>query len=264
MKLQDKVALVTGSSAGIGAAIAQGMAAAGADIIVNYRRDAAGAQKTAQAITQSGRRALVVQADVGVADDVARLFEETRREYGRLDILVNNAGVKPKKPFAAAAEEDWAHVIATNLTSVFLCCQQALSLMPPGGAILNISSIHAQVTTHNLSVYAASKGGLEALTRNLAIEFGDRNIRVNGLRPGWIVVDREPFEPDHPHYEDVCARIPLQRPGQVEDVVPSAIHLCCDDSSFVTGQILGIDGGAAIMLNAPFPKGFVPGGAWQE
>ena len=264
MKLRDKVALVTGSSSGIGAAIAQGMAAAGADIIINYRHNEAGAQRTAQAVRTSGRKALVVRADVGLAEDVARLFEEIKCEYGRLDILVNNAGITPKKPFAATTEEDWDRIIDTNLKSIFLCCKQALSLIPPGGVILNISSIHARVTTYNFSVYAASKAGVEALTCNLAVEFSDRNIRVNALRPGWIVVEREPFDVDDPTYEDVCARIPLHRPGQVEDLVPSAIHLCCDDASFITGQMLGIDGGAAVMMNSPFPKGFVEGGAWEE
>jgi NAD(P)-dependent dehydrogenase (short-subunit alcohol dehydrogenase family) len=145
---------------------------------------------------------------------VDKLFEQIRRVFGRLDVLVNNAGISPKKPFKKTEEKDWDRIFATNLKSVFLCCKQALSLMPAGGAVLNISSIHANVTTYNFSAYAASKAGMEALTRNLAIEFGEKNIRVNALRVGWIVTEREPFGTSDPSYEAVCARIPMCRVGQ--------------------------------------------------
>ena len=136
--------------------------------------------------------------------------------------------------------------------------------MPPNAAILNISSVHARITTYNFSAYAASKGGMEALTRALAIELGEKNIRVNALRVGWVVVEREPFEKTDPAYKDACARIPLGRIGKVEDIVPSTVHLCCDDSAWITGQVLGIDGGAEIIINSPFAKGFVDGGAVQQ
>ena len=264
MRLQNKVALVTGSSAGIGAAIAEGMAAEGADLVVNYCSDKQGAEKTAGAVGQMGRKALVVQADVGRGDDVGRLFDEIRRNFGRLDVLVNNAAVKTKKPFEETDEEDWDRIIDTNLKGVFLCCRQAMSMMPSGGAVLNISSIHAAITTYNFAIYAASKGGMEALTRNLAVELAEKGIRVNALRVGWVAVQREPFGPEDPTYDAVCARIPIHRVGQVEDVVPAAVHLCCAESGFTTGAILPLDGGAGIMVNSPFSRGFVDGGARQE
>ena len=264
MKLKDKVALVTGSSAGIGVGIAKGMAAEGADIIVNYCNDKAGGEQTLAAVTDMGRKAILVRADVGVARDVENLFDEIKREFGRLDILVNNAGVSPKKPFERTSEHDWDRIHNANLKSVFLCCKQAWSLMKSGGAILNISSVHALNTTYNFTAYAASKGGMEALTRGLAVEFAEKGIRVNALRIGWIVTEREPFGPDHPDYEAVCERIPLHRPGQLEDVSPTCVHLCCEDSGFLTGQCIGLDGGAEIMLTSPYPTGFVKGGAWKE
>ena len=138
MRLKGKVALVTGSSSGIGAGIAKAMAAEGADIIVNYRSNKTGAEKTAEAIGQMGREVLIVQGDVGNKDDVRKLFDQIRQSFGKLDILVNNAGVSPKMPFKDTSENDWNRIIDTNLKSVFLCCKEALSIMASGGAILNI------------------------------------------------------------------------------------------------------------------------------
>ncbi len=264
MRLKNKIALVTGSSGGIGVGIAKAMAADGADVIVTYCINENGAKKTARAITEMGRKALIVRADVGVLNDVQRLFDEIKETFGRLDVLVNNAGITPKKPWDEMEEEDWDRVLTINLKSVFLCCRAGAPIIPAGGAILNISSIHAHLTTYNFSAYAASKGGMEALTRSLAVELAGKGIRVNALRVGWIVVEREPFGPDDPSYEAVCARIPVGRVGQVEDVGPTAVHLCCDDSSFITGAVLAVDGGAEIMINSPFPKGFVEDGARKE
>ncbi len=261
MKLTEKVALITGSSAGIGAGIAKGMAAEGADIIVNYCHDAEGAERTAEAVRSTGRKVLVVQADVSKAEDVRKMFEKIDEVFGRLDILVNNAGITPKRPFEDCDEEHWDKLLAVNLKSVYLCCKQALQLMQPGAAILNISSIHATTTTYNFVPYAASKGGMEALTRTLAVELGDKQIRVNAIRPGWIVVERDRSDPSDPVYKPVTERIPIHRLGRIEDVVPSAILLCSDESGFTTGAVLPIDGGAGFILNTPFPKGYVESGA---
>jgi len=261
VRLKERIALVTGSSSGVGAAIAKGFAAEGADVVVNYNRNEAGARKTADRITGLGRKTLVVQADVGRADDVQRLLGETHSRFGRLDILVNNAGYTLKKPFEESDEDDWNRVLDTNLKSVFLCSRQALPLMPAHGAILNISSSHALVTTFNFSIYAASKGGMEALTRSMAIEFGGRAIRVNTLRLGAIQVERDRLDPDDPAHALICERIPLGRLGEVEDVAPVAVLLCSDDASFITGQVIAVDGGHEIMLNTAFPKGHVDGGA---
>ena len=261
MRLRGKVALVTGSSSGIGAAIAKGMATEGADVVVNYNRNQDGALATADAARSAGRQALVIQADVGQADPVDEMFEEIRGAFGRLDILVNNAGITLKRPFEESDEADWDRIISANLKGVFLCSRRALDLMPSGGSILNISSVHASTTTHNFSVYAASKGGLESLTRSMAIELGERGIRVNALRLGWIQVERDHIDLGDPSYGTVCRRIPLGRPGEVADVVPMAIHLCSREAGYITGQVICIDGGHETILNTAFPKGHCDGGA---
>ena len=264
MMLKDKVALVTGSSAGIGAAIAKGFAAAGADVVVNYRADENGAKATEQAIRDCGRRCLVVRADVGKADEVKHMFDETEKTFGHLDILVNNAGYAPKRPFSQIEEDDWDQLLATNLKSVFLCCKRALAVMPRGGSIVNISSVHAFSTLHNFSHYSASKAAMESLTRSLAVEYGECGIRVNALRVGLVITEREPFGPEVPSYQAVCDRIPVGRLGQVDDIVGPAIFLCTEQAGFITGAILNIDGGATATLNAPFAKGFVEDGAVRD
>jgi len=257
MLLEGKIALVTGASSGIGAAIAKGMARAGAHVAISFHTNERGAERTAEAIQSIGRKALVVRADVGNAESVGKMFHVIQKAFGRLDILVNNAGITLKKPFCSSTEQDWDLVHRTNLKSVFLCSRRALSLMDKAGAILNVSSVHAVSTTFNFSVYAASKGGLEALTRSMAIELGNRQIRVNAIRPGLINVERDAVLPDHPDYCPICDRIPLGRLGEPRDVVPLAVLLCSDEAAYVSGQVITIDGGHEAMLNTAFPEGHV-------
>ncbi len=261
MKLQGQVALVTGSSTGIGAAIAIAFAEQGADIVVNYARDEAAAQHTVKAIKDVGREAVAIQADVSASEQVQRMFDQIGKRFGRIDILVNNAGISPKQPFEDVEEDGWNRIIDTNLKSVFLCTRYALPLMKQGGSILNISSVHATTTMPNCAVYAASKGGLESLTRGLAVDLGGRSIRVNAIRPGLIEVEREPLDRNDPLVEMICQRIPVGRPGNVNDIVGMAVCLCSGDASFITGQVIAIDGGQQITLNTPYPRGFVDEGA---
>lgn len=255
-RFAGRTAVVTGSSSGIGKAIALGLAAEGATVIVNYNSNELGARDTVGRIERAGGRAWAVRADVGSPAEVAELFGEARRLLGRVDVLVNNAGITPKGSFAMHTAEDWNRVVATNLSGMVYCAHACLPLMPDGGAILNISSIHAVRTTFRFAIYAATKGGVEALTRSLAIDLSPRRIRVNALRLGWIQVERDRLEPGSETYERACERIPLGRPGEVEDVVPVALLLCSTDGSYVTGQVLGLDGGQEIALNAPYPTGF--------
>jgi len=261
MKLNGKVALVTGSSSGVGAAIAKGMASEGADVVVNYNSNREGADETVGAILRMGRQAVPVQADVGMAASVAGLFHTIRDRFGRLDVLVNNAGITLKKPFTLSTEQEWDRVHSTNLKSVFLCTKEAVPLMARGGAVLNISSAHAKATTHNFSVYAASKAGMEGLTRSMAIELGEKGIRVNALRLGLINVARAHVTEDDVNYAGMCARIPVGRPGDGADVVPVAVLLCSDDAAFITGQVTVVDGGSGATLNTLFARGHVDGGA---
>lgn len=257
MILEGKVALVTGSSSGIGAGIAVRMAAEGADIVVNYHHNAKGAERTAELVRAAGRRALVVRADVGNADDVQRMFLEIDREHARLDVLVNNAGVTLKKSLLATSEGEFDSLITSNLKSVFLCSKEAAKRMiGRGGAILNISSIHAATTTYGFGAYGATKGGMESLTRAMAIEFGEYGINVNALRLGIISVERDPVEPGGTLYEAICGRLPVGRPGEVEDVTDLAVLLCSSRARFVSGTVIDVDGGARAMMNTPYDKGF--------
>lgn len=261
MRLKGKIALVTGASSGVGAAVAKSLAAEGATVIINWCHNQKGAERTARSVRRLKQDVLVVQADVGDSAAVAAMFEAVRKWKGRLDILVNNAGLTLKKPFAHTTEAEWDAIHATNLKSVFLCCRAALPLMRRGGAILNISSTHAARTTFNFAVYAASKGGMEALTRSLAIELGEHGIRVNALRLGLINVEHHAVRPGFSGYREICARIPLGRPGETQDVAPMAVFLCSEQAAYITGQVIALDGGAENMLNTAFAKGHVRGGA---
>ena len=256
-----KVALVTGASSGVGAGIARGLAAAGATVVVNYRRNREGAEGTAACIRAEDGTATIARADVGIEADVTAMFGCLRADHRKLDILVNNAGITLKKPLLESDSADWERIVGANLKGAFLCTRAAAPLMPRGSAVLNISSTHACTTTHNFGVYAASKGGLEALTRSMAIELAALGIRANAIRLGWIQVARDRVGPDDPAYERICARFPLGRPGEVADVVPTALHLCSDDAAWITGAVVVVDGGHGITLNTAFPHGHVAGGA---
>jgi NAD(P)-dependent dehydrogenase (short-subunit alcohol dehydrogenase family) len=255
-RLDGKRAVVTGASSGIGRAIALGFAAEGCRVAVGYRTNQVGARDTVSLIERAGGQAFAAQADVGDPDQVSALFAAVRREFGRVDILVNNAGITPKGFLEQQTPAEWSRVVAANLSSVVFCARAALPLMPDGGAILNISSIHAVRTTFRFSLYAATKGGMEALTRSLALELSPRRIRVNALRPGWIQVERDRIEATDPVYALAVERIPLGRPGEAGDVVPAAVLLCSEAGGYITGQVLGIDGGQEVALSTPYPTGF--------
>ena len=257
MKLEGQTALVTGSSNGIGAGIAKGLAAEGADVIINYYSDKKGAERTAESVRQYGREALIIQADVGIAGDVERMFNEIERKYSRLDILVNNAGITHiRKPFEELQESDWDRVINTNLKSMFYCCKRAVPMMPKGSAILNMSSFQSTRHVKSWTAYAASKGGVDAFTRCLAIDLADKSIRVNALCPGLIEVEREPIDRNDPLFQMICDRIPVGRPGNVQDCVPISVLLCSDEAAFINAQTFCVDGGQSALLSTPLPEGF--------
>ena len=265
-QLNGKVALITGSSSGIGAALAVGFAERGADIVLNYRSNARGAESTAERVREHGRQCLTVRADVADATDVEAMFEKIDAEFGGLQVLVNNAGITLKMPFLDTTEQEWDAMMDTNLKGAFLCSQAAARRMAAGrgGAILNISSVHAARTTHHFAAYAATKGGMEALTRALAVELGPHRIRVNALRLGWIQVERDQIDAADPAYRLICERIPVGRPGSVEDVVPIAALVCSDDTPYLTAAVIPLHGGHEATLNTAFAKGHVDGGAIER
>ncbi|MCC6536477.1 MAG: SDR family oxidoreductase [Bryobacterales bacterium] len=243
--LAGKTALVTGASKGVGKGVALAFAAQGADVVVNYNADRAGAEETVAAIAALGRRAWAVQANVGDAAQVARMFEEALAAAPRLDILVNNAGVQTWKALLELEEREWDRVIDTNLKGCFLCTQAAGRHMKEhgqGGAIINIGSGCNKVAFPKLVDYTASKGGIEQFTKVAACELGPYGIRVNCVAPGAVEIERTKEEAGD--YAGTWARLtPLGRVGVPADIGETAVFFASAMSRFVTGQTLWVDGG---------------------
>jgi 3-oxoacyl-[acyl-carrier protein] reductase len=245
-KLTGKVAIVTGASKGIGAAIATHLAAAGASVVVNYSSSKEGAERVVDAISKGGGKAVAVQANVAQQSDIDRLFAETKTAFGRLDILVNNAGVYDFAPLEAITAEHFHKQFNLNVLGLLLTTQKAVaSFGSEGGSIINISSVVSVSPQPNAAVYSATKGAVDAVTKSLAKELGARKIRVNSLNPGMIEtegVHSAGFLGTDFH-KTIIATTPLGRIGQPDDIGPVAVFLASDDSGWVTGQTLLVSGG---------------------
>jgi 3-oxoacyl-[acyl-carrier protein] reductase len=246
--LTDKVALVTGSSRGIGRSCALALASAGAHVVVNYSRSQAAAEETARAIEDLGRRTLAVRADVSEPDHVDVLFAELRNSFGRLDILVNNAGVIRDGLVGALDVEDWDRVMEVNLRGPFLCTRAALPFMVPQrhGKIVNIASVAALKPGPGQANYAASKGGLSAFTRSCAAELATRGIQVNVVLPGLVVTEMSSRLRKRGGRELMDA-IPAGRFAEPEDVAPTVVFLASAQADYITGQELVVDGGLSLV-----------------
>jgi glucose 1-dehydrogenase len=252
MKLQGKVAIVTGAATGIGQAIAVAFAQAGASVVVDYVGDASSSTETVSKISAAGGKALAVAADVSRPDDVARLIQQTVAAFGRLDILVNNAGIEKKIAFVDYPLDEWQKIMAVNLTGPFLCAQAAARQMilqetggqGSGGRIINISSIHEDLPMLTNAPYCASKGGLRMLMRTIAVELAPHQITVNNIGPGAIYtpIDKD-VQSDAAIEKQLMAEIPLRRWGKPEEVAQLALYLASDDASYITGSTHFIDGG---------------------
>lgn len=247
MELAGKTAVVTGSSSGIGRAIALALARAGAAVTVNYARDAGGAQSTVEEIEGAGGKAFAHAADVSKPADVQDLIGETVRQFGRLDIMVNNAGVEYKMPFLETPLETWEKVIAINLTGPWLGCQEAAKQMVSQGGpgrIINVSSVHEDLPMPTNSPYCAAKGGLRMLTRTIAVELAPHGITVNNVAPGAIETPMDaPLERDPAQMNALLSEIPLGRMGKPEEVASLAAYLASDAAAYITGSTLFVDGG---------------------
>ena len=249
--LSGRVALVTGGGRGIGRGIALELARAGADVAVNYHDHPDRARATAADIEALGVRAMAVAADVGDAAAVRRMVEDVTAAFGSLDILVNNAGVQTWTPFLDVTESEWDLVIRTNLKGCFLCTQTAARAMSRGGVVVNIGSGCNKVPFPGLVAYTASKGGIEMLTKVAAVELAPRKIRVNCVAPGAVEIERTRLEV--PDYAGTWGAVtPLGRVGQPEDVARTVRFLASDDSAFITGQTIWVDGG--LFTQPPWPK----------
>ncbi len=245
-KLAGKVAVVTGASKGIGAEIAEQLAAAGASVVVNYASSKAGAEKVVAAITKNGGKAVAVQADVSQAADVTKLFAETKKAYGKVDVLVNNAGIYEFSPLEAITAEHYHKQFNLNVLGLILATQEAVQLMgPEGGSVINIASVVATLAPPNTSVYSVTKAAVVAVTRSLAQELGPRKIRVNAVNPGLVETEGAHGAGiiDSDFRKQIESQTPLGRIGKVEDIAPAVVFLASEDSSWVTGETLYISGG---------------------
>ena len=246
MKLAGKVAVVTGASKGIGAAIAAQLAAEGAAVVVNYSSSKTDAEKVVAGITSKGGKAVAVQANLSKQGDIERLFSEAKKAFGRLDILVNNAGVYEFLPLESVNEEHFHKQFNLNVLGLLLSSQAAAKLFDgSGGSIINISSIVSTLAIPNGAVYSGTKGAVDAITRSLATELGPRGIRVNAINPGMVETEgtHSAGIAESEMRRQVEAQTPLGRTGQPQDIVGAAVFLASTESSWITGENFIISGG---------------------
>ena len=245
-RLKGKVAVVTGASKGIGAAIAEHFAAEGAAVVVNYASSKSGADAVVGRITRNDGKAIAVQADVANAGAIQRLFAETKKAFGKLDILVNNAGIYEFAPLEAITAEHFHKQFNLNVLGLLLATQEAVKhLGPEGGSIINLSSVAATLAPPTASVYSATKAGVNAITKSLAQELGPRKIRVNAINPGMVETEgvHAAGISDSEFRRQTEAQTPLGRIGQPQDVAPAAVFLASSESAWITGETLYISGG---------------------
>jgi 3-oxoacyl-[acyl-carrier protein] reductase len=245
-KLAGKVAVVTGASKGIGAAIASALAAEGAAVVVNYATSKDGADRVVADIVRRDGKAVAVQANMAKPADVQRLFAEAKKAFGRLDVLVNNAGVYEFAPLEEVTPEHFHKQFDLNVLGLLLASKEAAKLFgPDGGSIVNISSVVSTLGVPNGSVYSATKAAVDAVTRSLAKELGPRKVRVNSINPG--MVETEGFQAAGISESDlrkqVEATTPLGRIGQPQDIAPAAVFLASSDAGWITGETFYISGG---------------------
>lgn len=245
-KLAGKVALVTGASKGIGASIAKHLAAEGAAVVVNYSSGREGADRVVSEITSQGGKAAAIQANVSKKQDIQKLFAETKKEFGKLDVLVNNAGIYDFAPLEEITEEHFHRQFDVNVLGLLLTTQEAVKLFTAdGGSVINISSVVSDTPFPGASVYSATKGAVDTITKVLAKELGARKIRVNAVNPGMV-------ETEGTHSGGVIgsemqkgyeSQASLGRIGQPRDIATATVFLASPDSSWITGQILVVSGG---------------------
>jgi len=246
-KLSGKVAVVTGASKGIGASIAEHLAAEGASVVVNYASSKSGADAVVEKITKAGGKAIAVGGSVAEAEAIKNLIAESVKAYGKIDILVNNAGIFDPAPLEAVTAEHYHNHFNINVLGLLLTTQAALPHFPKeGGSIVNISSVVATLAPANLSVYSATKGAVDTITLSLSKELGPKKIRVNSISPGMVVTEGaiskgfigSDFE------KGAVAQTPLGRVGQPDDIAKAVTFVASEDAGWVTGQIINLSGGA--------------------
>jgi glucose 1-dehydrogenase len=246
-RLEGKVAAITGGNQGIGLGIAQRFIAEGAAVSICYLSDKPGAEKIAQDLSGGGGKAIAVQADISKSADGLRFVEETAKQLGEIDILVNNAGVEKRANFWEVTEADYDFVLNVNLKGLFFITQAFVKHQmqtKAGGKIINLSSVHEELPFPHFSTYCASKGGVKMLTRDLSIELAPLNITINSIAPGAIETPiNSSLLHDPAKLNALLENIPMKRLGKPEDVAGIAAFLASDDSSYMTGTTIFVDGG---------------------
>ena len=245
--LSGKKALVTGGSRGIGKGIVLALATQGAAVAINYHSQAEAAEAVVSQIKQMGRESFSLQADVSSSEAVRKMFAGIKEKWAKLDILVNNAGILQFAPFEELTEEQWDQLMAVNLKGQFLCSQEAVKLMTAGSKIINIASIASGgvgVGFSNISHYTASKGGVVALTENMAVDLAKKGINVNAIGPGVIESDMtKDMLADEKTKQGLMTRILKGRTGKPADIGAAAAFLASDEADYITGTVIYVDGG---------------------
>jgi glucose 1-dehydrogenase len=255
--LKGKNVLVTGASSGIGQAIAVRFAQEGANVAINYRKNPEDAKETEEMVENAcgeirgcGVESLLVQADVSQEEDVVKMVAAVVEKFGRLDILINNAGIQIEGAAHEMKIEDFDRVVAVNLRGAYICARETLKhflYRSGGGVILNISSVHEIIPKPKYVGYSVSKGGMENLTRSLALEYASNNIRVNAIAPGATITPINKSWINDPEAKaEVESNIPMGRAGTSEEMAASVAFLCSDEAAYITGQTLFIDGGLTL------------------
>ena len=245
--LKGKCAVITGASRGIGKCIATKFAKEGANVVINYRNNEEEALKVKQELEDLGSQVLVVKADVSELEQAENLIKEAKKEFGRVDILVNNAGITKYNLIIRIKEEDFDSVIKTNLKGAFNCLKAVTPIMlkQKYGKIVNMASVVGVVGNPGQVNYCASKAGLIGMTKSLAKEIGSRNITVNAIAPGFIDTDMTKILSDD-QKKKILSQIPLNKFGNVEDIANVALFLGSENSNYITGQVIHVDGGMAM------------------
>jgi glucose 1-dehydrogenase len=247
-RLTDRVAIITGSDSGIGQATAIEFAREGADVVVTYYEDEKGAKETVRRVDEAGRRALLRHLDVTSEEAIESVFDDTLAEFDRIDILMNNSSVDSTgKQIAEISLDEWDRALRTNLTGAMLCCRRFINERRKAGGrgkIINITSVHDEIPRAGAAEYCASKGGLQNLTRSLALELAPDHINVNNIGPGMVLtpMNQEALE-DPKAREEQVQSIPWKRAAKPEEVARLAVYLASDDADYVSGSTFYIDGG---------------------
>ena len=245
-KLENKVAIITGASKGIGAGIAKSYAQAGAKVVVNYASSEEDAEKVVKTITENGGTAIAIHGDVSKSSDVVRLFEETKNAFGKVDILVNNAGVYQGAPIEGITEEAFHQQFNINVLGSLLAIKEAVSQFGnDGGAIINISSVVSTLPLAMMSIYSATKAALDSITVSLSKEFSGRNIRINSILPGGVQTEGTVTAgiTGSDMEKTMIANTPLGRIGQPDDIAKVAVFLASDDATWINGEKITVSGG---------------------